>query len=137
MLGDSTIGQHVRHILEFYICLLTNNENVICYDERKRDLSLETDFLTINQALSEISKKLDDITIDKTILLKMSFIHDEHDETRYTSSLFRELVYCLEHSIHHEAIIKIAVSEIAPSITLNEQFGIAHSTLLNQLRCAQ
>ena len=39
-LFSSTVGQHVRHILEFYICLLNGIESgVINYDKRKTQSS--------------------------------------------------------------------------------------------------
>jgi uncharacterized damage-inducible protein DinB len=43
ILGAS-IGQHVRHILEFYVSIFSNRDmQTVNYDKRKRDLTLETD----------------------------------------------------------------------------------------------
>jgi hypothetical protein len=41
----------------------------------------------------------------------------------------RELVYNIEHAVHHMAIIKIGVREIATYIDLPTDFGIAASTI--------
>jgi hypothetical protein len=44
VLSGSSVGQHIRHILEFYDCLLQLPPNkVICYDNRKRDRTIELD----------------------------------------------------------------------------------------------
>jgi hypothetical protein len=43
--------------------------------------------------------------------------------------LFRELAYDLEHSIHHQAIIKIAMKNLNSEYALNENFGVARSTI--------
>jgi len=41
----------------------------------------------------------------------------------------RELVYNIEHAVHHMAIMKIGVREIASYIKLDPDFGIAASTI--------
>jgi hypothetical protein len=44
VLHDNSLGQHFRHVLEFYLCLLEARENgIVNYDQRKRDLYIETD----------------------------------------------------------------------------------------------
>jgi hypothetical protein len=44
ILSGSSIGQHVRHILEFYVCLIRARAiGVVCYDERERNPKIETD----------------------------------------------------------------------------------------------
>ena len=42
LLNQTSVGQHFRHIIEFYICLQMGVPNgSVCYDERKRDLLIE------------------------------------------------------------------------------------------------
>ena len=44
LLSDATIGQHVRHILELYQCLLyAEHSRVVNYDNRERNLQLDQD----------------------------------------------------------------------------------------------
>ncbi|MDH3651116.1 MAG: hypothetical protein OEQ53_15620, partial [Saprospiraceae bacterium] len=46
------------------------------------------------------------------------------------SNVARELLYNLEHLIHHLAIIRIAMREVEPDVELGAHFGVAPSTLL-------
>jgi hypothetical protein len=41
----------------------------------------------------------------------------------------REMVYLVEHSIHHYALIRIGLQENFPKIIIPENFGIAYSTI--------
>lgn len=42
ILHNASIGKHVRHIINFYQCVINpQDNNVVCYDARERDLQLE------------------------------------------------------------------------------------------------
>jgi hypothetical protein len=58
------------------------------------------------------------------------------EEIRVESNYLRELLYNLEHCIHHQALIKVAVLQ-NPTILLSENFGVAHSTIEYRKQCAQ
>src|SRR5690606_55641 len=120
VLKTSSIGQHIRHILELYECLLSQYESgIVCYDDRKRDKVLETD---VDQAISKIKEIQSSIQFtDKEMLLKM---FSGVDSETIRSSYFRELWYNLEHCIHHQALIKIACNSLA-YISLPASFGVA------------
>lgn len=121
---SSSLGQHCRHIIELYNCLLDQYEKgVICYDLRKRDILIETD---ITVALSQIQKIAQRISKpDKDVLL----IHRiGGKDIPFASSYFREVLYNLEHCIHHQALIKLACLHLG-NIHLPDSFGIARSTL--------
>lgn len=121
---SASIGQHCRHIIELYNCLLDQYENgVISYDLRKRDISIEKD---INVALSQIQNiRQRIIRPDKKVTLSHK-IGD--DDLHFSSSYYREVLYNLEHCIHHQALIKLACLDLG-YLQLPETFGIARSTL--------
>ena len=60
-MSGATFGQHVRHTLEFFLCLFdAKNDGRINYDNRKHDTIIESDrklaaslIDTINQFLAE------------------------------------------------------------------------------------
>lgn len=131
-LGNATIGEHMRHIIELFGCLLENYEyGLINYDGRKRDLLLQTDK---NEAITIIEKYL--LEIDKPnkplSLTHNCFSPIELLQTNY----FRELIYNLEHSIHHQALIKVALHSL-PHIKIPSSFGVAPSTIEYRKQCAQ
>lgn len=131
-LSSATIGEHMRHIIELFGCLLENYDcGVINYDDRKRDLILQTDK---NEAINRIEKYLHEIDKNnKTLSLAHNcFSPVELLPTNY----FRELVYNLEHSIHHQALIKVALHRL-PHIRISNSFGVAPSTLEYRRQCAQ
>jgi hypothetical protein len=131
-LSNATIGEHVRHIIELFGCLLNNyNYGLINYDDRKRDLLLQTDK---NEAITILEKYL--LELDKPnkelSLTYNCFSTIELLQTNY----YRELIYNLEHSIHHQALIKVALHNL-PHIKIPSSFGVAPSTLEYRKQCAQ
>lgn len=140
LLSGSTIGQHTRHIIEFYNCLieqsLDKTNPVINYAERRRDYLIESQPDHALQHIDDICEKILDFNCDQKCILDCT----EHggDNMSVTSTLGRELIYNIEHTIHHLAIVKIALKATLPSIPLPAHFGVAPSTLRHrQDSCAQ
>ena len=127
-LHHGTVGQHVRHITEFYLCALMGcNNGVVDYDARERNLLIEIDKNYTIEILEKVKHQLKDSEFDCNLLLKSKLGNDKTLEI--SSSFFRELLYLIEHTVHHLAIIKIGLNEVYPEIKIPENFGVAHSTL--------
>lgn len=127
LLSNATIGQHIRHIIEFFSALNNGYDTgIINYDKRKRDYYIESDRHVAIYQLYEIHESFD--KPDKVLLLVAEFDQTVTISTNY----FRELLYNLEHVIHHMALIRVAIT-----IPLPESFGIASSTLKFRKTCAQ
>ena len=138
LLMGSTIGQHIRHVLEFYECLLdTRDFGVVCYDKRKRRLELEEDIFVIGDTILRIVTTIESKISDTPIRLEISFSATNDEAAVFESTVNRELAYCLEHMIHHLVMIKMALSVDRPEIQLPENFGVAYSTIRNKVQCAQ
>jgi uncharacterized damage-inducible protein DinB len=139
ILTDASIGQHVRHILEFYQCLFNGAiSKEVNYDARKRDLKLETDLHFASKTVDEIINVLLAIKSD----FPVNFIADystsqDQKPTLIQSTFYRELAYNLEHSIHHQALIKVAITEMQLTSLVKETFGYAPSTIRHIKICAQ
>ncbi len=134
-LSDATIGQHLRHIIELFQCLVKGyDDGTINYDKRKRDNHIETDNKLAAKILSEIYQQLD--RPDKDLTLQCEDFCKEPDSISLSTNYFRELVYNMEHTIHHMAMIKIGVKEIT-TIVLPDEFGLAFSTIKYRDQCAQ
>jgi hypothetical protein len=127
ILENGTLGKHVRHILEFYQCLLfTNSENIICYDDRKRNLLLEDNVRYATDYIDEIIDRIELIELNSLLSLKSKY---EDAEILIETSLYRELIYNVEHTVHHLATIRIAISSELKYINLSNTFGYSESTI--------
>ena len=90
--------------------------------EIDKDFTIET--------LGNVKNQLNSLKSDRNLILKSKFGGDEAMDI--PSSLFRELTYLIEHTIHHLAIIKIGLNEVYPEIEIPKNFGVAHSTIRYQ-----
>ncbi len=139
--GHSSIGMHLRHILEFYIGILDNSDSsIVNYDLRKRELSLERDITTISETIARLTQKCKELTAEsllKPIDFQACYSIESDLMESHPSSLSRELAYGLEHAIHHMAIIKLSCYLLEIPVQLDENFGVAYSTQRNASTCAQ
>jgi hypothetical protein len=129
-LSNSTVGQHLRHTIEFFLCLENGfHQGVINYDKRAHDKLIENDkFIALN-AIRKIREFVVATTNDAVLRLDVGY--DRHTEECVTiqTNYFRELTYNIEHAVHHMALMKIGIREVAAYIKLPADFGIAVSTL--------
>lgn len=133
LLSENSIGKHIRHILEFFDQLLNEIENdILNYDNRKHDQQLEIDLDIAINKLNTLEKKLLQVNEDKDIWLETCYSKKNVAPVKVKTSILRELAYNIEHSIHHMAIIKIAVITVFSQVELPEDFGIAYSTIRYQ-----
>ena len=128
ILYGATIGQHVRHSLEMFICLNTGYPlNEVNYDARRRDKAIEENKDTALNVIHKLGLELN--KPDKQLrVLSTGWVEDGKAES-YATTYCRELVYCMEHAVHHMAIIKIGLKAAAPQLQLPDGFGVAASTL--------
>lgn len=132
-LGHSTIGQHLRHTLEFFICLENGFEGgVINYDKRAHDKLVESDKYIALSVISKINEFVKSRRGDKALRLEAAYDLDKEEFVTIETNYLRELVYNIEHAVHHMAIMKIGIREAAPYVKLAHDFGIAASTIRYQ-----
>lgn len=140
VLNHSTIGMHIRHIIEFYQCLMeANDSKIVDYDSRKRNIVLETQTQKSIAAIHEILDFVQRSTQDFPIVLKANYaLNKEESPITIETTLYRELLYNIEHTVHHMAIIKIGIKELEDSmLSIDENFGVAVSTIRNKTLCVQ
>ena len=128
VLNGSSIGQHVRHTLEFYTCLFEGLPSAqVDYDGRQRDIFLESNTLEAKNCLDRIAGFLNNVS--SNINLELIQQYDAGDPCLVPSNLYRELIYNMEHAVHHMALIRIGLKELTPELALDESFGVASSTM--------
>ena len=137
-LSNSSIGQHLRHTLEFFICLEEGYKTgLINYDKRAHDKTIERDKEKALETIDRINSFIRLMNQEKSLLLEVNYdIESEHIE-RFETTIKRELVYNIEHAVHHMALMKIGIRELAPDVQLPFDFGIAASTIRHQVTSAQ
>lgn len=131
-LSNATIGEHTRHIIEMFQCLENQYESgVVNYDNRKRDYLIQTNTAFAKECIDTILNQID--KPNKKLQLQQIV---DGEELLIDSNYQRELLYNLEHCIHHQALIKVAIIQ-SKTIEIDENFGVARSTIEYRKQCAQ
>jgi len=122
--GGLRIGPQVRHVLDFYECFFRGVDcGEIDYDARSRSRVVESSRMAAIHAIQSIVERLEALAVAD--LGPSIRIRDE--DCILHSSIARELNSLLNHTIHHMALIAIALD--AFGVPVHPSFGVAPSTL--------
>lgn len=125
----SSIGMHLRHVVEFYqgfLRTVSDGSNALCYDNRQRNLLFETSKESAIQELEVIKQAIGSMAVNDDPMTLSVIIAPSKPPVSITTTLRRELYHLLDHSIHHMALIKLIAEK--QNVTLAEGFGLAKST---------
>ncbi|PZX91893.1 DinB family protein [Flavobacterium aquariorum] len=131
-LSGSSIGEHTRHIVEMFQCLNRNYDSgIVNYDKRERNVLIETNTDFAIQMILDVKNGIskDNKNIELQQIIDGNVVHIQ-------SNYYRELLYNLEHCIHHQALIKVAILK-CENIAVDDNFGVARSTIEYRKQCAQ
>lgn len=137
----SGVGKHIRHILDFYAAFLNGIGTRIDYDARQRDIRVETDRGAARERIRDTIKSLQTAVPDtqatqRSVTVKNDVQPENGDADAYaTSTVQRELLFLLSHTIHHFAIIAMILKLQGQSPPSG--FGVAPSTLLHLAQAAE
>ncbi len=126
--ADSGIGRHVRHVVDHFLALKNGlGKFYIDYDKRHRDSLIETDIEIATNCLVELQGWLLSLNNDNIHFVIKSEIHCEKQQVvKIFSNLERELLYLINHTIHHAAFIKLMAQQF--EIMMPDEIGIAPGT---------
>lgn len=131
-LSNASIGEHCRHIIELFNCLEHNYESAIVnYDNRERNYTIQTDNA---YAVLQIKRIQNGLGKENKILRLQQCVEGEVIDIQ--TNYYRELLYNLEHCIHHQALIKVAILKF-DYVKVDESFGVAPSTIEFRKKCVQ
>src|SRR5215210_6546882 len=134
-LFGATIGQHVRHIIELFICLEKGyEEGCVNYEKRNRDRRIETDRDFAEDLLFGVAQRIN--KTDKGLILESGSNAESDDTVQIATNYYRELLYNLEHTVHHMALIRVGINEIS-TIKVPQEFGVAAATIKYKKACVQ
>ncbi|MFT5163676.1 MAG: putative damage-inducible protein DinB [Alteromonadaceae bacterium] len=124
----SRLGSHVRHVVDHFLALQKGlTTQVIDYNQRNRDSIIQTDINAGAQAIEGIIEQLSqmpstDFKVSVICEIDCSVTLSE----QFDSTLRRELLYLINHTIHHTAYVKLLVKPYG--VTLADPIGIAPGT---------
>lgn len=140
--GLSGPGSHFRHLLDFYDRFFEGLEPArIDYDLRQRDVDLESDPSIARGRLSEMIQRLEALPTRPraAALLVKSDAEDAGPSAPWAgSTVERELMVLMSHTVHHYALIAVALR--LNGWEMSSEFGVAPSTLRHwkeQRACAR
>ena len=127
----ASIGGHFRHVLEHFQCLIEGlPAGVVNYDARRRNPRIEKEVAfaciaacDVNRALKKWSAE----TLERKCKTVGSVGYHSDSAATLDSNVGRELAYCIGHTIHHYAIIRLICKEVG--VEVPNDFGYAPSTL--------
>jgi uncharacterized damage-inducible protein DinB len=130
--GLSGVGSHLRHLVDFYERLFAGVEaGRVDYDARARDPRLEREVDYTSARLRRLITELEELPA-RAVAPALEVKSDSEGASPATapwtaSSLERELQAVLSHTVHHYALMAVALrlSGHEP----DESFGVAPSTL--------
>ncbi|MGK0440817.1 MAG: hypothetical protein ACJA0N_000612 [Pseudohongiellaceae bacterium] len=126
---ESSIGQHLRHVIDLYVALMKSDGELIDYDYRRRGAAAETNRTTGLAELKEIRGWLADFSIEdinNTILVSTETALSTEQTEVFTSSLGRELCFASSHLTHHLAIMATIAKVSGKDV--NAKLGLAPAT---------
>lgn len=133
--GAASIGAHIRHNLDHYLCFLRGLERgSIDYAARDRDASVECAIMPALAQIEQVTSRLRRLSVEDR---PVSVIGRDGTAHSYlcSSSLLRELDFLLNHTIHHHAIIGLICA--AAGVTVRTDFGVSPSTLRHRRATVQ
>lgn len=126
-----SIGEHYRHVVEHFTCLLTGaRTGKVDYDSRKRDRAIENDIeyaRAVTEALIDDFKRLPWDLFQRWVEVTYTVAYHSEEIESVPSNVSREIVFCVGHAVHHFAIIRLLCAQA--QIEMPAGFGVAPSTL--------
>ena len=128
---DSSIGQHLRHIIDLYCALQVTRKiddsdlPFIDYDIRRRGAPIETQKSIGLEELTELRSWMSEISesdLDAAVLVSTEIALKSKQVQLCRSTFSRELCFASSHLVHHLAIMaavaKMAGKEVDPTLGL-------------------
>lgn len=135
LLFSNRIGAQMRHVLEFYECFLDGAAAAhIDYDARRRDERIEVSRAAALEKIDALMARLTSSGLWDEGGLVWVRMEDAPvglgEEILLASSVSRELQVLMSHTVHHYALIAVALR--LQGQVVDASFGVAPSTLRYQ-----
>lgn len=124
-----TLGPHLRHCIDAYLCLLDGLERgYVDYDARSRSRSVERSRQAALAALNDLREQLSNLDAPPERVLEVQIdVPGDGDHPPASSTLGREYQFLVGHTVHHYALIAMILRR--RGFDPGAEFGVAPSTL--------
>lgn len=125
---EKGVGRHVRHIADHFVALRLGLEaGAIDYNQRSRGTAVELDWEPASIFFGDIAAWLNKLEgVDREIEVFSEIDCWKTVSQSFKSTVARELLYLINHTIHHAAYINLLLH--CEGITTPEHIGIAPGT---------
>lgn len=127
-----SIGAHVRHILDRFHCFFSGLQAAcVDYDARKRDREIEHNLEAATFALAIVARRVEQLSqmqFSAEIIQIKESVHPSNPAVEISSTVEREMMDLITHSIHHLAIISLIAKSFG--YQMGTDFGKAPSTIV-------
>ncbi len=122
------IGKHLRHIVDHYLALISGlDSGLVNYNHRNRDSEIEGNLFLASEKIADVILWLSNLEEENKSLDVFSEIDcDEFINQKFESNRDRELLYLINHTIHHAAFAKLMLKNL--DVELPDKIGIAPCT---------
>lgn len=126
--GRSQPGSHIRHILDHYHSVREGLlSGTVDYDMRRRNCAAESDRAAATLDLNAIKQWLRSVSeTPRPLSVKSEVSVCECHTVSINSDSQRELLYVLNHTIHHMAYVSLLLQ--ANGVKLKREIGLAPAT---------
>ncbi|HKQ48949.1 MAG TPA: DinB family protein [Phycisphaerae bacterium] len=135
----ASVGSHVRHSLDHVAALVRGlADGFVDYDARQRGTEIERSPSAARERLAELRGVFErSVPVKERYLSVRSMLTPDGETVRAHSSWSRELVFVLNHTTHHQAMMAVAAQALGACV--DPRFGFAPSTLayLDRTPCVQ
>ncbi len=133
-LGRSSVGAQLRHVLDHYRVFLDGlPHGAVDYDARSRDPVLEQETAAADrhaEGVLQALSALNPAAMAAPLRVHSSTSGHGADAGYHPSSVGRELLFLVSHTVHHFAIIRLLLE--AQGVDCPADFGVAPSTLAHR-----
>lgn len=125
---DDNGGKHIRHILDHFLAFLSiSDDGILDYNLRNRESIVEQSWDEAQKQLDGIIEKFISNSIEDKELKVISEIDvSDTKNSSFNSNTARELLYLINHTMHHAAYIKLLAKQ--SGVIFSPHIGIAPST---------
>ncbi|EJI1277639.1 hypothetical protein NDZ80_000991 [Vibrio vulnificus] len=134
---EQRIGAHIRHVHDHFRSLFIGlKTGIVDYNLRNRESMEEVDLPISLSENKHILNQLERLNVEASRIEIISEINCHATESlQMTSSVERELLYLINHTIHHAAIIKHMMDNACVSCPPEIGLAPGTATYYRQLAC--